>query len=124
MTGHLNIDHGRGGGLFLVGVGGSDPYGYSVSVAGTLAPTTYLDGGGNTRTIRQVLYNTGTGFFSLTLSGNVADDDAAFRALVVNGVYLTRAGRSSYSFSTHSTWFWGISSPLGTSGTKVMQVLQ
>ena len=113
-----------GGGFqpFFVGVGGSDPYGYSVGVQGSLTPTTYVDKAAVTQTIRQVLYNTGTGFFSLTLAGNVADSDVAFAWVLVNGVYLLRSARSTYSFSTHSTWFWGISSPLGTSGTKQMQL--
>lgn len=113
----------QGNRSFIVTVAGSDPYGFVAASFGAIQPNTYIDGGGNTRTIVGVLYNTGSGVLAFRLNGaSVPNTDATFVAIIVNGVRYARAS-ASYTVGAPSQWAWTPgSNDLGTSGNKLLVI--
>lgn len=101
---------------------GVDTSGNSGSTFGARSPTTYLDYGGNTRTIRDVDDQFGVAQLIFRLAGvSIPDTDTTFRAITVNGVRLVRSARTGYvpnAGGTDSAWTWAGTVGLPTSGTR------
>jgi len=93
---------------------------------GSLAPATFTDGGGTTRTIVQLAESTGwsADYLYLSLSGTgIANSNTTFVDIVVNNVTLTRASAgyiASYYGSTH--WYWTNPDALTSTGSKTLAI--
>lgn len=107
-------------GVITIGDSGGGAYGYSNGSFGSLSPTTFLSRDGNTRTIINCTYNTGSGQFQIILSGSVSNTDAAaFAGLIISGVFYPRSGFTYSTPSGNSAWSMTPgSNVIGTSGTR------
>lgn len=93
--------------------GGLDFYSYAPGF-GAIGADTFLDGGGNIRTLSSCYYVIGNfvGNSSVILTYNqssVPDTNASLISLTVNGVTYNRASRTGHgTFSGLTYWFWNV----------------
>ena len=93
---------------------------------GSLAPVTFTDGGGTTRTIVQIAESTGwsTDYLILALSGTgITNSNTTFVSITIGSTTLTRASAgyaASYNGSTY--WYWTNPNVLTSTGSKTIAI--
>lgn len=122
MTGKLGALLANGGRSIAVTVGSSgDQYGFLVSTFGTVAPTAVADNSGVSRTINAIYWDDSDDLLVFQLAGTLANTNATFYGIIVNGVLYTRAAGTA-SIGVNSTWTWALASnPLAAN--RVVMVL-
>ena len=100
-----------------VGVSGTLK-GYATGTYGALAPTTFRDNSGATRTVAALNWNSTGSQLTLVLGGGgIPNSDATFAALNIGGRLFLRSA-ATFSAPSSTLWQWsGVADPFGGAGS-------